>query len=868
MTAYLAGQNTDFVKLSDKIRKLRNDQKFDSAMYYSDSMLLRARQEGSKKYIISAFSSKANIYHLTGDTKKAIDFYYKALKNCTDTSFNKQKIFIYNNLGIINFEQKNISLAKFFFKEEIKVKRNANMLKPLANSLLNLSSVHRSLKEYDSSAIVLNELSGILPYVKDSAIWSFYYNAFGMHYQLLYRQDSIPSLLDSAASNYNRALFIWNKTNNMAEAFRPLFNLGAIYQTKQEYGKALYNYLLALRVTDSLELKEEKNKILGNLSELYFDLKDYKRAAETFRAYIELKDQLQAQEINAYAIQLDKQYQTERSKETIQKQNLEIAEQNLRIERQGKRIYLILFILVIIVLLTVLLIVYFGFKKRVNSRIEEAKRKFFSNVVHEIRTPLSMIQAPLKVLKSKHNDDDDRFNIEVAERNINRLNDLVNQMLSISKLDAVKYTLNETLGDLDAYLNQIVQGFVKAASDQNIVVHYSFNITQKMVLFDKDAIEKIVGNLLSNAIKFTQAGGQVGIDVTTRDDENGVLLDMIVWDTGEGIPLSEQSKIFDRFFRSKQNSDKTKGAGIGLSLVKDLLELLRGEINVKSEPGKGATFTVKMMLNLPMEIRNDITGSETNSTTQEKPVILLVEDDDEILRFNSHYLRNNGFSVLTAKNGNEALLLIEKTLPDLMITDLMMPELDGMAMLKSIRSNENTNHIPVIVLSAKASGEARIAALNEGAQAHLTKPFLPDELLAIVKNQIDILRKRKLEFNEQIHQTEKSVEERYTGKEPYTQKLFKIIFQQFDNPELTVESLADLMATNRSHFQRKVKAMLGISPSELIRTIRLEKARELLLKKQGNVTEIAYQTGFSSQSYFTKCFTQHFGVSPSQVSLK
>ena len=182
-----------------------------------------------------------------------------------------------------------------------------------------------------------------------------------------------------------------------------------------------------------------------------------------------------------------------------------------------------------------------------------------------------------------------------------------------------------------------------------------------------------------------------------------------------------------------------------------------------------------------------------------------------------------------------------------------------------IELSKINSKIPVIILSAKASPESRIEALKLGAQAYLVKPFLPDELLSLIVNQVDILSKKKTEFKELVLQPEIKVEQKFVGTEPYTQKLFKLIFEQIDNSELSVEGLADTMATNRSHFQRKVKTITGFSPSELIKTIRLEKAKELLLTKSGNITEVAYQTGFSSQSYFTRCFTQHFGISPTQM---
>jgi signal transduction histidine kinase/AraC-like DNA-binding protein len=618
----------------------------------------------------------------------------------------------------------------------------------------------------------------------------------------------------------------------------------------------------------------EKVTVYGNIAELYCDLNDYKKATEYFRTYIEQKQALQKKELESYAIRLDKQFKTEKEvmdyaikldKQYQAEKNKEIIQhQKLEINQRDKQVYFVLMISVIVFAILILVIVYFNFQKRVNKKIEEAKKKFFSNVVHEIRTPLSMISAPLKVLRSKTHSDEDAYNIDMAERNIQRLNDLINQMLDISKIESTKYTLSETFGDLEIFFNDLLRNFTKIAAEKSIAIIHQFHLKNRVTFFDKDALEKITGNLLSNAIKYTPNNKTIGIDVYTEENEAGLNLIIHVWDTGIGISEKEQEKIFSRFYRSSETANTIKGAGIGLSLVKDLVELHRGDITLKSEPGKGSMFTV----NLTLKTKDSVQTIAAANANDHDPQVMLIEDDADILEFNSRLLEQNKFKVIAARNGKEAISLLEKTLPDLIITDLMMPEMDGLSFLKTIRSNSASDHIPVIILSAKAAGDSKVEALKLGAQAYLAKPFLPDELIALVTNQLEILVKRKKEFKQQIQHTEKKVEEKFIGTDPYTQKLFALIFKNIDNSELSVEGLADQMATNRSHFQRKIKALTGFSPSELIKAVRLEKAKELLLTKTGNITEAAYQCGFSSQSYFSKCFTQHFGISPTQMLQK
>ncbi len=809
--------------------------------------------------MITALFRKASVLTQLNKEKEASDLLYKALKLCKDTTEDFLKASIYNELGILTFHRNNPTIAKSYYREEIKIRRQMKDEYRVANCLLNLSTMHRRLGETDSSALLLSQVRVLAQKINNPELNAYYTQGQGAQWQTL-------NNLDSAEVYYLKALSYWKTLNNKKDEMIPLFNLGLIYHLKNDFKKALENYLKVEKITEEYDLESYRLTLYGNLAEVYYDLKDFKRSAEYFRKHIETSNAKQKKEINEYTAKLDRQFKIEKN-EIVQKQKEEIAQQTLKIEEQNKRIYLSLMAIVLVAGILIVWFFYYNFKKRLDVKIEEAKKKFFSNVVHEIRTPLSMIQAPLKLLKTKITSPDDLQNIDLAERNIKRLNELVNQMLDISKIDSTKYKLNETFGDLEIFFDQLVNNYKKIAVEKNINILHNFSINNKVVFFDKDALEKITGNLLGNAVKYSPNHRQVGIDVFTEETEQGIQLTVSVWDTGVGISQKDQENIFNRFYRSEKTSSSTKGVGIGLSLVKELVEIQNGSIKVKSKEGNGSTFTVSLILKGKEETVITKTFNE-NVANEDLDQILIVEDDKDILEFNTSYLEQNKFKVLKAKNGKEAIELLEKTLPDLIISDMMMPELDGIGLLKAVKNNTQSNHIPVIILSAKASPEARLEALKLGAQGYLAKPFLPEELLSVVSNQLEILSKRKTEFKELIAQPEKKVEEKFVGTEPYTQKLFALIFKQIEDPELSVEKLADQMATNRSHFQRKVKTITGLSPSEIIKTIRLEKANELLLNKNGNITEVAYQTGFSSQSYFTKCYTQHFGISPTQMLQK
>ncbi len=859
VSSTVLSQREELKRLDKLSGRAFNNKKYDSSFATAGELYIEAQKAKSDYFMVTALFRKASVLTELNKEKEASDLLYEALKLCKDTTEDFLKASIYNELGILTFHRNNPAIAKSYYREEIKIRRQMKDDYRVANCLLNLSTMHRRLGETDSSALLLSQVRVLAQKINHPELNAYYTQGQGAQWQTL-------NNLDSAEVYYLKALSYWKPLNNKKDEMIPLFNLGLIYHLKNDFKKALENYLKVEKITEEYDLESYRLTLYGNLAEVYYDLKDFKRSAEYFRKHIETGNAKQKKEINEYTAKLDRQFKIEKN-EIVQKQKEEIARQTLKIEEQNRRIYLSLMAIVLVAGILIVWFFYYNFKKRLDVKIEEAKKKFFSNVVHEIRTPLSMIQAPLNLLKTKITSPDDLQNIDLAERNIKRLNELVNQMLDISKIDSTKYKLNETFGDLEIFFDQLVNTYKKIAVEKNINILHNFSIGNKVVFFDKDALEKITGNLLGNAVKYSPNHSQVGIDVFTEETEQGVKLAISVWDTGVGISQKDQENIFNRFYRSEKTATSTKGVGIGLSLVKELVELQNGTIKVKSKEGNGSTFTVSLILKGKEEPVITKTVNETIAN-EDLDQILIVEDDKDILEFNTTYLEQNKFKVLKAKNGKEAIELLEKTLPDLIISDMMMPELDGIGLLKAVKNNTQSNHIPVIILSAKASPEARLEALKLGAQGYLAKPFLPEELLSVVSNQLEILSKRKTEFKELIAQPEKKVEEKFIGTEPYTQKLFALIFKQIEDPELSVEKLADQMATNRSHFQRKVKTITGLSPSEIIKTIRLEKANELLLNKNGNITEVAYQTGFSSQSYFTKCYTQHFGISPTQMLQK
>ena len=820
--------------------KLKNP---DSALLLADAVL-RVADKDDNDGIIKAMGIRAKAFFQKDKYQESVTILFDALRRCKEPRDNKHIAYLYGELGYVYYAQKHYSESKSYYYKQIDLLRKLYGIDSLADPLINLATMHQSLNEFDSARIALNEVGSIVEHNNNQQQKGYYYLNFGT----LLLNTNQP---DSAELYYHKAYDAWHAIGYESQIYKTTFNLGYLAEQKRDFLKAISYYHLTENAVKKFGLRSEIAHVYGTIAEAYAAINKYDSAYSYLYRYVMINDSITHQEFNNTLAKLDKQYQAQKSKETIHEQQLEL-------EQQHNKMFLIITLLIIVLLVSVVLFGYLTFRRRVQQQVDEAKGRFFANVVHEIRTPLSMIKAPVKLLQGKTTDADTLYQLDMADRNITRLNDLVNQMLAISKIDATQYTLSESIGDPVAFINKITDGYRVQAKEKQITLLFTSEMPVGNRLFDKDALEKITANLLSNAIKYTPAGGNIGMELTKADTH--LLLN--VWDTGTGIDKADHEKIFSRFYRTRQHqADGSKGTGIGLSLVKELVTLMNGSIKVESERGKGAVFTVSLPLK---EAQNNVTTIQ--AALENAPVILFVEDDDDIRDYNKVLLQSSGYNVMTARNGNEATTLLQDELPDLIITDLMMPEKDGITLIKEIRNNEATDHIPIIVLSARSSAQAKIEGISGGAQVYLDKPFIPAELIALVKNQLQVLQKQKENLQQSATAIDKTIEERFEQTDPFTRKCYAIIREHLDDAQLSVEMLAGLMNINRSHFQRKIKTLTGYSPSELIKTIRLETALKMLLNKERNITETAYATGFTSQSYFTKCFSEHFGYPPSQAS--
>lgn len=515
--------------------------------------------------------------------------------------------------------------------------------------------------------------------------------------------------------------------------------------------------------------------------------------------------------------------------------------------------------------------------------LDMMKIKFFTNVSHEFRTPLSLIITPLeKILKNAPSDQKSQFLL--IYRNARRLLNLVNQLLDFRRIEVQEVKLNPWEGDIVHFIEETSHSFSDMSEKKNITFSVHSDVDHLETTFDKDKLEKILFNLLSNAFKFTPEGGTIDVSVRRLREGDTHWLEIRVKDTGIGIPVEKQDKIFERFFQHDlPKSMVNQGSGIGLSITSEFVKAHEGRIVVESEPGKGSCFVVLLPIH---EISPKIQGaipevgvvrselipewaheeSPGTSVKNKKPVLLIVEDNEDF-RF---YLKDNlksTYQIVEARNGREGLESVNRYLPDLIVSDIMMPEMDGFAFCKKVKTEPTTSHIPVILLTARSAEDQKLEGFETGADDYITKPFNFEILQSRIKN---LIHQREL-FHKDFR---KQIEIRATDinitslDEKLIQNAIRLVEDNISNADFSVEDLSHELGMSRVHLYKKLLSLTGKAPLEFIRSIRLQRAAQLLEKSQLTVAEVAYKVGFNNPKYFTKYFKDEFNMLPSMYPNK
>jgi len=510
--------------------------------------------------------------------------------------------------------------------------------------------------------------------------------------------------------------------------------------------------------------------------------------------------------------------------------------------------------------------------------IDQLKTKFFTNVSHEFRTPLSLIISPLDKIIKNTPDEDQKKQLNLVHRNAKRLLNLVNQLLDFRKIEVQGVKLHRSIGDIIKFAKDISYSFTDIAEKKGMQFSVSSNVDSLEIYFDKDKVEKIIFNLLSNAFKYTHDNGTVSVQLIytppSFDKKEGTLA-IEVQDNGIGIPADKQEKVFERFFQTDvPESMVNQGTGIGLAITKEFVKLHNGVITVRSEPEKGTCFTVTLpakkihepsvhLITNPVSIEGaeQIVFEESQGNGKKKTIVIV--EDNEDLRF---YLKENlrvNYHVEEATNGREGWEKIKLINPDLVVSDIMMPLMDGIELAKKIKTYTLTSHIPVILLTAMGSEEKQIEGFQAGVNDYITKPFTFEILDSRIKNllaQQKLLQKR---FQKQIEVNPGEVTVTPVD-EKFLKQALEVVEKFMDNPDFSVEDFSLEMYMSRVALYKKILSLTGKAPLEFIRSMRLKRAAQLLEKSGMSIAEIAYEVGFNNPKNFTKYFKEEFKVLPSQ----
>ncbi|WP_157429262.1 hybrid sensor histidine kinase/response regulator transcription factor [Aequorivita sublithincola] len=686
---------------------------------------------------------------------------------------------------------------------------------------------------------------------------------------------------DNAGKKLEEGIEYLSNKNNPEQLASMLTAYGTYFRKRRnDCSKALIQFEKAKTIYDEIDLKlsDRYMYLMEGMALCFAETNNFEKAYIFYQKAYETKRDLVKKENNDLTRELETKYQSEKKEQQIAL----LASQKLLIEQQNKNDRLI-FLGSILLFGIVSLFIFFQYRTRqkTNGKLKEldkAKSTFFANISHEFRTPLSLINGPIEdQLSSKKLSPNERKNLNMALRSAQRLEDLVDQLLALSKLESKNLNLQVQNTNLPQFLVAQAEAFSFSCSEKNI--SYTIHIEKDEVVdwFDRDVLEKIFYNLIGNAIKYTPEQGTITIEGSRSNNQYEITIE----NSGNFIKAEEREKIFERFYKSTTLSP---GAGIGLALTKELTELHHGTILVNSEKGGLTTFTVQIPINKNAFESNEIfcaaiSKTEEFSPTQEivnleksivipedAPILLIVDDNEDIRDYVSSIFETI-YIVLSAKDGKEGFEKALEHIPDIVISDVMMPVEDGFELTKHLKENQLTSHIPVVLLTAKNQVTAKLEGMGIGADAYVTKPFNPQLLRANVDNLIENRRKLQQRFAQEVILAPKDIAVS-SEDEKFLERLQKVLDEYLTNPDFSAETFAAEMAVSRMQLHRKLKALTGQTTTEFIRSQRLRLASKLLKVDKISISEVGYAVGFNDPSYFTKCFKQEFGSSPSEYLSK
>ncbi|MEO9806412.1 MAG: response regulator [Reichenbachiella sp.] len=810
---------------------------------------------------------QARIQQRRSNIETAIRIYLEALPLLKETDNKNTEARVLNYLGSLYRSQKQPQKAIEYYEQALDLVTTLDFKPGISACLMNLSTMFRITEEYEKSISYLEESIAIKRETGDKL-------GLGRGLENLAKLHATLKNYEKAENFYQEALTVASEVNDSGLKNIVLFGLAENHFNTGNYHLSIglsREVLTSPVVSNDLELQVELYAILADS---YEKIGDVNKAYTNAKLHNKLSDSLYNEQIVATTNDLEAKYQNEQKAKEIAVLESENKVQQLQIQsRMRERNYLLAFVMIALLLIGLIYNQYRG-KQKSNAKLKELdqlKSEFLANISHEFRTPLSLIIAPLKDKIRSTTDPKEKAVFDRMHRNAEDLYHLINQLLDLSKLEHGQLAMNLVPTEAFGFFRVLSASFTSLAEHSEI--HFKSQIPEGecWMELDPDVVQKVCYNLLSNAFKFTPEKGEIMFKVEVESHT----LKITVSDTGIGILAEDQEKVFDRFFQSSNTGHM--GTGIGLALTKQLVNIHNGDITLLRSDEKGTTFGVQIPLKKvdPVEnqqiaerIKNVKIDREkddvvTLSDENRGPVVLVIEDNEDLSRYLKELLREN-YTVHMSSNGMEGVEKAKELVPDLIISDVMMPKKDGIEVCNELKEAHETDHIPIILLTALADRESKLKGLERGADDYLLKPFDPKELAARVSNLLSQRSKLKEKYVGLLRLDVANIEVS-NREEQFLKKLMEVIGDHLSDSAFSVEQLSSEVAMSRMQLHRKLTALTGQSASTFVRNHRLNQATRLLLAGE-TATQVAYAVGFSSPSYFTRAFKEVYGVAPSEYA--
>lgn len=813
--------------------------------------------------------NEARIYQSEGKHEEAIDTYLEAEKLLPDEQIGLKGTIIARIGGMYYYLERDEKAKEYFLQAQTIFQETSdkNAYFSMENKLGNI--------EMAANNLVAAEQHYLKAYTHFESVDGFIDMAtIGSNLGYIYLQQQKYEL---SAEYFEASIALSEKYEQISLLPYSYNGLGELYRKTNNLDKAIVSYKKAI---DLAKKKGVTGYLLDSytfLIEAYRDKNDFKNAFNHQAYLMQMKDSLDEKSSLAKISDIEAKYQNEKKEQEIK---LLTSETQLAAQRTKNQRNLFIGGISLLGLAVISLFVLFRNKQKTNTRLrqlEAAKSKFFANISHEFRTPLTLISGPVAHQLSKPKlATGDKVDLGLIQRNANRLLSLVDQLLDLSKIEAGRRQLKLSKGALDLYIKHLLESFRYQAENKGTPFHSTVHIDQE-AWFDRDVIEKIVTNLVSNALKYSPKNGKIDFSAALNSNKSHV--EIKVTNNNVDIPEKELPTLFDRFYQDKSINE---GFGIGLSLVKELTHLSKGKVKAH----KPTPETIQFVVTLPIvasafekedfALTEDVQNMGTRAFASQAqvleegktgldeslPLLLVVDDNEEIRLFIKSLLKRH-YRILEAENGDEGVQKALEVVPDLVISDVMMPVKDGIYLSNQLKKDERTSHIPIVLLTAKSGEDNELTGLKTGADAYMTKPFKEEKLKVVIEKLIASRATIQEKFSQQV-----ILKPREIKLTPVDAKLLgriqNILDEQLTNPDFGAEAFSNQVGLSRMHLHRKLKALTGLTTSEFIRTQRLKLAAKLLKDGDANISEIGYTVGFNQPAYFSTAFKQHFGCSPSE----